>query len=267
MSLNSATSNPPLQVIGLTAGYGENTVIADISFTVNKGETLALVGSSGCGKSTVLRCLVGLLKPMNGKVLLFGEDLWKISIQKRRALLQSVGLIFQAGALLGSLTVEDNLALPLEMHTDVPPDTIRRLVKARLAQVGLAKAAPLKPSELSGGMKKRVAIARSLMLDPELLLCDEPTSGLDPIVAAGIDELLAKARQAGDNAMVVVSHDLESVKRLSDNIIMLIEGRESARGTFSELSSMEDPVVQAFFQRRPNMEDCMPTSVADNYIF
>ncbi len=256
---------PPLRVVDLKAGYGEKAVVENLSFTVNEGETLALVGSSGCGKSTVLRCLVGLLEPMEGKVFLFGEDLWTIPIEQRRVLLQKVGLIFQAGALLGSLTVEENLSLPLEMHTNVPLEAIKRLVKARLAQVGLAKAGPLKPSELSGGMRKRVAIARSLMLEPHLLLCDEPTSGLDPIVAAGIDELLVKVKNLENSAMVVVSHDLESIKKLSDRIIMLAEGKAAAIGSFVELSASTDPTVQAFFSRHAATDENQAPSLTDAY--
>ena len=256
----------PLVVEDLTAGYGDKTVITGLSFSLREGETLALVGSSGCGKSTVLKCLVGLLRPQGGSVRLLGEDLWSMAVEERRKLLRRVGLIFQAGALLGSLSVEDNLALPLEMHTNVPAPTIKRLVKARLAQVGLAKAAPLKPSELSGGMRKRVAIARSLMMDPHLLLCDEPTSGLDPVVAASIDELLAEAKRLGGSSLVLVSHDLASIQRLSDRIIMLADGKEAARGTFEELSADQTPAVRAFFQREPRTSGYEGPSMAEQFL-
>jgi phospholipid/cholesterol/gamma-HCH transport system ATP-binding protein len=247
---------PPLVVENVAAGYGSNIVVKDVSFTVRPGETVAVVGSSGCGKSTLLKTLVGLLPPASGRVTLLGCDLWSMPVDARRELLHRVGLIFQGGALLGSMTVKENLGLPLEMHTRLSDEVIARLVDARLSQVGLSEFAHLKPAELSGGMRKRVAVARSLMLDPDLLLCDEPTSGLDPVVAAGIDELLVNVRELQENALLVVSHDLASIRRLGARILMMARGHLVAEGSYDELAVSNDPEVRRFFNRqaRPSGE-------------
>ncbi|MCD6497658.1 MAG: ATP-binding cassette domain-containing protein [Deltaproteobacteria bacterium] len=245
---------PLLQVEHLVAGYGDHVVVQDVSFTVMPGETVALVGSSGCGKSTILRCLVGLLEPMAGMVRLFGTELWSLSVTDRAPLLLQVGLVFQQGGLLGSLTVRDNLALPLELHRNLSDAVVDRIVAARLAQVGLSEAAWLKPSELSGGMRKRVAVARAVITDPKLLLADEPTSGLDPVVAAGIDEVLAGVRDAQQTSMLMVSHDMASVHRLADHILMMADGTLVAQGSYDDLSRSPDPKVQDFLARRPSPE-------------
>jgi phospholipid/cholesterol/gamma-HCH transport system ATP-binding protein len=253
----TGAATPALVVENLVAGYGAQTIVDGVSFTVHTGETVAVVGSSGCGKSTLLRAIVGLLRPMSGRVLLLGREIWAMQVKQRRQLLHRVGLIFQGGALLGSLTVRDNLALPLEMHSRLSPPVIDRLVNARLSQVGLSRFSHLKPAELSGGMRKRVAVARALMLDPELVLCDEPTSGLDPVVAAGIDELLVGVRQMQKSALLVVSHDLASIRKLGARILMMEGGKLIARGYYDTLAASQDPVVHRFFNRqaRQSAED------------
>ena len=243
------TGHPVVLAEDLYAGYGGRMVVQGFSLALYVGQSLAVVGSSGCGKSTLLRCLTGLLRPERGRAEVLGVDMWASEPEHRNRVLQRVGLIFQQGALLGSLSVRDNLALPLEMHTRLPKNLVDRLVSARLAQVGLSDAAWLKPAELSGGMRKRVAVARALMAEPDVLLCDEPTAGLDPVVAAGIDELLAEIHQTQQTAMLVVSHDLASVQHLADRVLMMDDGKLVADGTFEQLAASNEPAVRAFFQR------------------
>lgn len=251
-----------VSVRDLDVGYGGQTVVQDVNLALHPGESLAVVGRSGCGKSTLLRCIVGQLLPSRGRAELMGIEVWRADPDHRLKVLQKVGLVFQQGALLGSLTVRDNLALPLEMHTRLPRRVVDCMVATRLAQVGLDGSAWLMPAELSGGMRKRVAVARALMAEPQILLCDEPTSGLDPVVAAGLDELLAEVRSITRCALLLVSHDLASVKRLADRIIMMDNGRVVAQGTYSEMSASTDPKVRDFFQRKAAPTDRVHDSLA-----
>ncbi len=257
------SNGPPLVVEGLVAGYGDRIIVEGVTFQVSAGQTMALVGQSGCGKSTILKCLVGLLEPKAGRVLLFGEDLWAATPDHRQAMLTRLGLVFQQGALLGSLTVAENLALPLELHTDLPDAVIGAVVRARLAQVGLAQAESLYPAELSGGMRKRISVARAMIMDPELLLCDEPTSGLDPVVAAGIDELLSGLRTQHGTTMLVVSHDLASVRRIASQVLVMHQGRLLAAGTYDDLAHSPDPRVRDFFARKAEAQTSDQVTMAD----
>jgi phospholipid/cholesterol/gamma-HCH transport system ATP-binding protein len=225
-------------------------VVESTSVSVPPGEILVVAGRSGCGKSTILRTMAGLLAPISGAVEVLGVDLFRADLAERRPALRRMGMMFQGGALLGSLTVAENLLLPVdEHHGRLHEQVAARLVDAKLAQVGLAGKAALLPSSLSGGMKKRVALARALMLDPALLLCDEPTSGLDPVVAAGIDELLVRLRDLLGMAMIVVSHDLASIRRIADRVLLVHEGRPVALGPVAALEASTDPAVHDFFHR------------------
>ena len=253
---------PPLLVEDLVAGYGDKIIVEGVSFRVDRGQTVALVGQSGCGKSTILKCLVGLLEPKSGRILVFGQDLWAAGPDERQSLLKRLGLVFQQGALLGSLTVAENLSLALELHSDLPSDVIETMVRARLAQVGLADAAHLLPAELSGGMRKRISVARAMMMDPEVLLCDEPTSGLDPVVAAGVDELLADLSRQYGTSMLVVSHDLASVRLIASHVLVMQSGRIVARGTFEELAGSGDEQVRDFFARQPERRSSTAATLA-----
>ncbi len=240
-----------VEVEHLTAGYGETVILRDVSFTVRRGEILALIGGSGCGKSTAIRTLVGLLKPFSGKVRVFGEDPSALEDEERIPFLRRIGMLFQAGALLGSLTVGDNVALPLKEHTDLNEAVIQRIVDAKLAMVGLPNTASLMPSELSGGMRKRASLSRALALDPELLLCDEPSAGLDPIVAAGIDVTLRHLQHSLGMTMIVVTHELPSVRLIADRVVMLHKGCVLAEGTVEAMQSSENETVRDFFARKP----------------
>lgn len=242
-----------VQVSDVTAGYDGKVIVEDISFSARRGEIVCLIGGSGCGKSTVVRTLVGLLEPMSGDVRVFGQDPHVLEDKARIPFLRRIGMLFQNGALLGSMTVGDNIALPYREHTDLPMAVIKRIVESKLAMVGLPNAAELLPSELSGGMRKRASLSRAMVMDPDLLLCDEPSAGLDPIVAAGIDVLLRQIQRSLGTTMIVVTHDLPSVEIIADRVVMLSPnpGRVMAKGTVEQLRASPVPEVRDFFARKP----------------
>ena len=238
--------SPIIQVESLARKFGDRTVLDNISFDVQRGETLVIMGGSGCGKSTLLRHMIGSMKPTSGLVKLFGEE---ITVMKERELERvrlRFGMLFQSGALLASQTVGENVALPLLQHTDKSPDEIEQIVKQKLEMVGLTGFEDLKPDEISGGMKKRVGLARALALDPELLFSDEPTSGLDPIMTAVVDELTMKLTHGTHMSAVVVSHDMTSAPPIATRMIMLGHGGIVAQGTPDEIRNSPNPEVQQF---------------------
>jgi phospholipid/cholesterol/gamma-HCH transport system ATP-binding protein len=221
-------------------------VLNDISFNVHRGETLVIMGGSGCGKSTLLRHMIGSMKPTSGSVKIFGEEIAAMKEREIGRVRQRFGMLFQSGALLASLTVGENVALPLFQHTDKSPDEIEAIVKQKLEMVGLTGFEDLKPAEISGGMKKRVGLARALALDPELLFSDEPTSGLDPIMTAVVDQLTLKLARGSHMTAVVVSHDMTSAFRIATRMIMLGHGSIVAQGTPEEIRTSTNPEVHQF---------------------
>ena len=221
-------------------------MIDDISFNVHRGETLVIMGGSGCGKSTLLRHMIGSMKPTSGSVRIFGEDVTTMDEREIGRVRRRFGMLFQSGALLASLTVGENVALPLFQHTDKSADEIEQVVKQKLEMVGLTGFENLKPAEISGGMKKRVGLARALALDPELLFSDEPTSGLDPIMTAVVDQLTLKLTHGSHMTAVVVSHDMTSAFRIATRMIMLGHGSIVAQGTPEEIRTSINPEVQQF---------------------
>lgn len=244
-------SSVALKLDRLDCGYDGQVVVSGVSLEVRQGEILVVAGRSGCGKSTVLKTVAGLLPPISGTADVLGLDLFRADLAARRPVLRRMGLLFQGGALLGSLSVAENLLLPVEEHLGrLHDDLAARLVDAKLAQVGLAGSGALFPSELSGGMRKRVALARALMLDPDVLLCDEPTSGLDPVVAAGIDELILELRERLGMALMVISHDLDSIGRIADRVLLLDKGEAVGLGTVEELRGATVPAIHDFFHRQ-----------------
>jgi phospholipid/cholesterol/gamma-HCH transport system ATP-binding protein len=242
----NANEGPIIEVTDLVRRFGDRTVINDISFNVDRGETLVIMGSSGCGKSTLLRHMIGSMKPTSGSVKLFGEQITTMNEREIARIRTRFGMLFQSGALLASLTVGENVALPLLQHTDKSPDEIEEIVKQKLQMVGLTGFEELKPDEISGGMKKRVGLARALALDPELLFSDEPTSGLDPIMTAVVDQLTLKLTHGSHMTAVVVSHDMTSAFRIATRMIMLGGGGIVAQGTPDEIRTSPNPEVQQF---------------------
>jgi phospholipid/cholesterol/gamma-HCH transport system ATP-binding protein len=241
-------------VRNLRVNYGEREILHTISFDINPGETLVILGGSGSGKSTLLRTLVGLEKPSGGEIWIRGKNFAALTDSTRDELLKKMGMSFQGGALFGSMTVGDNVALPLREHTPLDDSTIEIMVRLKLDQVGLSGFENYMPAQLSGGMKKRAAIARALAMDPEILFFDEPSAGLDPIIAAGIDELILKLKKAFRMTIVVVTHELASAYLIADRMILLDKGVIVANGTTAELQKSQQPRVRQFLDRVPEPE-------------
>lgn len=241
-----------IEVDHLVRTFGDRAVLDDISFNVHRGETLVIMGGSGCGKSTLLRHTIGSMKPTSGSVKLFGEEITGMSEREIERVRLRFGMLFQSGALLASLTVGENVALPLVQHTDKSPDEIEDIVKQKLQMVGLTGFEDLRPDEISGGMRKRVGLARALALDPELLFSDEPTSGLDPIMTAVVDELTLSLTKGSHMTAVVVSHDMTSAFRIATRMIMLGHGSIVAQGTPDEIRNSSNREVQQFIHGRPD---------------
>jgi len=237
-----------LECRDLSVGY-DKPILEHINLSVRRGEIVALLGGSGCGKSTLLRAIIGLQPPLAGEILVFGQSMYGASPDERNALLRRTGTAFQQDALFGSMTLEDNIALPLRELTKLPGAVICEMVRMRLALVGLAGMAHRMPTAMSGGQRKRAALARASILDPELMFCDEPSAGLDPVIAAGIDETLMKFRATLGASLVVVTHELESMRAIADRAVMFAHGKILAEGTIDELSSSDDPDVHGFFHR------------------
>jgi phospholipid/cholesterol/gamma-HCH transport system ATP-binding protein len=244
----TADGAPILECRDLSVGY-DRPVLEHIDLSIGRGEIVALLGGSGCGKSTLLRTIVGLLPPLAGEVIVFGESMYTLPRDERDRLLRRTGTAFQQDALFGSMTLEDNIALPLRELTRLPSAVVREMVRMRLSLVGLAGCERRMPNQMSGGQRKRAALARASILDPELVFCDEPSAGLDPVVAAGMDETLLKFRAALGITLAVVTHELESIRTIADRAIMFADGGIRARGTIEELSRSPDPDVFGFFHR------------------
>lgn len=230
----------------IAKSFRGRAVLEDVSLTVKTGETLVIMGGSGSGKTTCLRILMGQETADRGTVELFGKNIHEIPGSELSAIRRRYGVVFQSGALLNSLSVGENVALPMRELTQLDDEIIGIMVKLRLDQVGLRDFEHLRPSQLSGGMKKRVAIARALALDPEILFYDEPTAGLDPIMTAVITQLIRELSGALGVASVVVTHDMKSAFEVADHLIMLYRGQIVARGTSEELSGSDDPLVRQF---------------------
>jgi len=243
------TSGPIISASDLRVSYGGREVLHGLTFDVQRGETLVIIGGSGSGKSTMLRTLVGLEKPSSGQVHVGGVDITKAGAREMDAIRKRIGLAFQGGALIGSLSVGANIALPLLEHTALEPSTIEVMVRIKLEQVGLSGFENYNPSQLSGGMKKRAAFARAMALDPEILFFDEPSAGLDPITAAGIDDLILNLKKAYSLSMVVVTHELASAFLIADRIVLIDRGNILAIGPAEEVRNSRQPRVRQFLDR------------------
>jgi phospholipid/cholesterol/gamma-HCH transport system ATP-binding protein len=248
------TSAPVISARDLRVQYGDREILHGISFDVLAKETIVILGGSGSGKSTLLRTMVGLEKPASGSIRIGGTDLARASASELDVVRKKIGLSFQGGALIGSMTVGENVALPLREHSDLEASTIEIMVRIKLQQVGLLNFQHFMPSQLSGGMKKRAALARAMAMDPEILFFDEPSAGLDPIIAAGIDNLILNLKQALSVTVVVVTHELASAFLIADRIIVLDGGDIVGIGATDELKRSSHPRIQQFLNRVPDTE-------------
>ena len=247
-------SGPILSVRNLRVSYGEREILHGVSFDVPRNETMVILGGSGSGKSTLLRTLVGLEKASSGEIWIKGKNVAHASGAEMDELKRKIGMSFQGGALFGSMTVGENVALPLREHTQLDDSTIHIIVRLKLDQVGLAGFESYMPSQLSGGMKKRAAVARAMAMDPEILFFDEPSAGLDPIIAAGLDDLILKLKKAFRMTIVVVTHEMVSANLIADRMVLIDKGNVVALGTKEELQRSTHPRVRQFLDRVPEPE-------------
>jgi phospholipid/cholesterol/gamma-HCH transport system ATP-binding protein len=243
-----------LSLRDLRVSYGDREILHGINFDVKRGETLVILGGSGSGKSTLLRTLVGLEKPTSGQIWIKGQDIARISTREMDEIRKKIGMSFQGGALFGSMTVGENVALPLREHTNLEDSTIEIMLRLKLEQVGLEGFEYYMPSQLSGGMKKRAAVARALAMDPEILFFDEPSAGLDPIIAAGIDQLILELKKAFRMTIIVVTHELASAFLIADRMVLIDKGVLVAYGTTAEMRASTQPRVRQFLDRVPEPE-------------
>lgn len=251
---DAAQTENLLEVRDLVVKFGDRTVLDGLSFDIRRGETFVILGGSGSGKTTLLRNLVGLMRPHAGTIVFDGMDFTQMSDHERVEARKRMGMCFQGSALFGSMTVGENVSLPLQEHTRLESSTIDIMVKIKLELVGLGGFDNYLPSELSGGMKKRAGLARAMAMDPQIIFYDEPSAGLDPIVAAGLDVLICKMKQTFGLTSVIVTHELPSVEVVADRVVMLHRGRIVALGTLDEVKRIDDPYVRQFFERRANQE-------------
>ena len=245
-------SETKIELRGVTMAYGDYVVLRDINATVRRGEIFIIMGGSGGGKSTLLKAMIGLKAPARGEVLYEGKSFWKSGEQERQAMLRNFGILFQSGALWSSMTLEENVALPLGEHTDLPAAEIAEIARLKLALVGLAGFEEFHPSEISGGMRKRAALARAMALDPEYLFFDEPSAGLDPISSRRLDDLILQLRDSLGATIVVVTHELASIFAIGDRAIFLDAETKTVRaeGNPKELlRASEDPYLREFLTR------------------
>lgn len=248
MENNAGTGDIVLEISGLQKSFGDFTVLEDIELKISRGETIVLLGKSGTGKSVILQCIIGLLLPTKGTIKVFGEEFINLPEDKMNLVRRRIGFLFQSGALYDSMTVRQNLEFPVVRQPDFKKTDLTPKVEEALKNVRLSDAVDKMPSELSGGMKKRIALARTLMLDPEIILYDEPTTGLDPVTSNEISNLILEMQKKFNVTSLIVTHDMPCAKLVADRIIVLKEGKITAMGSYDELEKSEDEFVRGFFE-------------------
>lgn len=246
--------SPDIALEAVSVGYGDRVVLSGIDTTLPGGKVSVILGGSGSGKSTLLRNIIGLVPIKTGRIVLAGQDMEAMTPEQRLEMRRRMGVLFQNGALLGSLPLGENIALPLREHTDLSNSLIEEVVAIKLKLVGLGDFVTYFPSELSGGMRKRAGLARAMALDPAVLLCDEPTSGLDPITAADMDQLILELKATFNMTIVVVSHDLASLYAIADHVVVVHSGKMLFQGSLEALKANEDPFIVQFLDRQPSRE-------------
>ncbi len=251
---NEELEQNAIVVDNLVTYFDERRILDSVSLRVPRGEVMVILGGSGCGKTTLLRHMIGLLHPHDGSIYIKGQDITSLNEDAMNEIRKKMGMLFQGSALFGSMTLGDNVALPLREHTKLADPTIQIMTRIKLGLVGLAGFEDFKPAQLSGGMKKRAGLARALAMDPEILFFDEPSAGLDPIIAAELDQLIVKLKQAFRMTMVIVTHELASAFLVADRIVMLDGGRVIAQGTTDDIRKSPHPRVQQFLNREPNKD-------------
>ena len=247
-----ADGEPIISVRDVVVRYGDRTILNGVNLDILAGETMVIMGGSGSGKSTLLRRIMGLEKPTSGHVIIKGVDITEAPEEEVNDIRRIMGISFQSAALFNSMTLADNVALPLREHTGLAESTIQLMTRMKLSQVGLAEAEDLYPAQLSGGMRKRASVARAIAMDPEILLFDEPSAGLDPIIAAEIDGLILQLKSAFKMTIVVVTHELASAFLIADRMCMLRHGKILAVGTTDEIRQSEHPRIRQFLDRVPD---------------
>jgi len=248
MTMENNNYNPAIRVHRLSKSFGEQRVLDRIDLEVARGETLTVLGRSGTGKSVMLKLLIGLQRPDSGEIEINGEEITMMQLDELNRIRKRVGFLFQNAALYDSLTAEENVAFPLRRHTEMTDGERRDRVSELLSRVGMDEAREKMPADLSGGMKKRVGLARALALDPEIMLLDEPTAGLDPIAASEINELIRELQRERNISSIVVTHDMRSVEKVADRVAMLNEGSILIEGTLDDLKQSDDAFVSQFIQ-------------------
>ncbi len=241
-------SNVVVEVEHLKVAFGNKEVLKDINFKINKGENLVVLGKSGSGKSVLIKCMVGLIEPDAGKLLILDKNISGLNTDELNKIRKKVGFLFQSGALYDSMTVRENLEFPLRDSKDISKEEINKLVEESLKNVGLEDTIDKMPSELSGGMRKRLGLARTLILKPEIMLYDEPTTGLDPITSKEISELILDVQKKYNTSSIIITHDMACAKITANRMIVFKEGMIAAEGSFEELEKSEDTWIRSFFE-------------------
>ena len=246
---NNITKDPVIEISKVYKAFGENEVLKDFSLTVNKGENVVVLGKSGSGKSVLIKCVVGLLTPDSGSIKVLGQEVSEMDQEALDTLRVKIGFLFQNSALYDSMTVRENLEFPMRRHLEnISKEESDKLVEDALENVGLLKAIDMMPADLSGGMRKRIGLARTLILKPEIMLYDEPTTGLDPITGREIVELILEIQKKYNTSSIIISHDMHVAKSTANKVVILVDGKNHAEGSYEELQQMNDQKVKQFFE-------------------